>query len=381
MITKEKRAFVRKRHTQAISHMVHASGFKKNKWKTYVTINGKRKEVLKNSEEEVLLWLFDYYAELEKRPKTLRDVFEKFMDYKEECLGRSRHTIYENRRMFDRLSRQLQDSPIEEITDEDIQIWVTKCFLADKPREEALRKQFQLLNQIFAYGIRKKICAENPMIYLTARDYMKNCSHARKRAEEKAFSEAELEQIRQDAWKEYTNPRALMALMAMETGLRAGELSALHKSDIKADYIHVHRQQCKKSADGKLEFFEVAYTKDERMHPHDGRYVPITDACRKVIFAALNLPGESEYLFHEDGQIIAKDSYARNLLRRCRRLGIMTTNNHAFRMAFNSRMIGLGLNSADRAMVLGHAVQTNETVYSLTDKRRLAAIKGCFQGT
>ena len=41
-------------------------------------------------------------------------------------------------------------------------------------------------------------------------------------------------------------------------------------------------------------------------------------------------------------------------------------------MAFNSRLIKLGFSSADRALILGHEVQTNEAHYSVTDKRHLA---------
>ncbi len=35
-----------------------------------------------------------------------------------------------------------------------------------------------------------------------------------------------------------------------------------------------------------------------------------------------------------------------------------------------TKMIELGFSAADRALILGHEVQTNETHYSLTDKRR-----------
>ena len=108
------------------------------------------------------------------------------------------------------------------------------------------------------------------------------------------------------------------------------------------------------------------------MHPHDGRRVPITEECRETINLALNLPGESEYLFHDKtGNPIICDGYNRYLRRLCTRLGITTTNNHAFRLAFNTRMIMLGFSSAERALILGHAVVTNEAHYSVSDKRRL----------
>ena len=73
--------------------------------------------------------------------------------------------------------------------------------------------------------------------------------------------------------------------------------------------------------------------------------------------------------------MISKNTYAQNLRRFYKEHGISTTHNHAFRMAFNSRLIELGFSSADRALILGHEVQTNEAHYSLTDKRRLAGIR------
>ena len=47
-------------------------------------------------------------------------------------------------------------------------------------------------------------------------------------------------------------------------------------------------------------------------------------------------------------------------------------------MAFNSKLIELGFSASDRALILGHEVQTNEAHYSLTDKRRLYDIKDRF---
>ena len=100
------------------------------------------------------------------------------------------------------------------------------------------------------------------------------------------FSEEELSILREDALKTTENPRSLMTLLAMETGLRVGELAALHTADIEDGFIHVHRQQLRNHRGGKQVFEEVGYTKDERKHPHDGRYVPITEACANVLCLA-----------------------------------------------------------------------------------------------
>ncbi len=372
-----KKRYVKERHKWAISQMVNASGYKKGMWKTYIAVDGKRKEILREHESEIYDYLFNHYYEKENVPETMKDVCMLLAEHKKAHLGRAVQTVNEDIRRFQMLSPKLQNKPIFAVTDEDIQEWLVKFFLPTHPKESSLRKQFQLLSQIFEYGIRKKCCTDNPMKYLSISDYTWGCDLSKKKKEDREFSEEEIEKIREEAVKTPKNPRSLMVLVSIETGLRAGELAALHKDDIEGAYLHVHRQQRKEpDENGHERVYEVPYTKDERMHPHDGRMVPITKACREALDLALELPGDSEYLFHDnDSEMINKVSYNRYLFRLCRRLGIKATNNHAFRIAFNSRMIDLGFNSAERALILGHEVQTNELHYSVTDKRRLEKLK------
>ena len=379
MITNAKKRYVKEHHHRAISQMTNATGYKKDKWKTYVIGDGnKRKEIIRNTEDELYAALYDHYFALDNRIKTLTDVFELLKQYKQEALARSYHTVFEDIRRFNMISDKLKMKPINEISDIDIRTWLTNDFLRAEKKQKvsSLRKQLQLFSQIFEYGIRNKYCFDNPTRYIAVNDYLKFCDVSQKADEEKEFSEDELLKIREDCWKETKNPRALMTLVSSETGLRAGELPALLKSDDCGDYLHVHRQQLlDKNEDGNLIYPEVEYTKDERMHPHNGRLVPITPECRKALDLAKELCGESEYIFHDKkGSPIRRDSYMQNLLRRCRRLGVGPTHNHAFRVAFNSRLIELGLSAADRALILGHEVQTNEAHYSVSDKRRIGSI-------
>lgn len=152
---------------------------------------------------------------------------------------------------------------------------------------------------------------------------------------------------------------------------------SLRHTDDLGDFLHVHRQQRKeKDNNGHQFFYELSYTKDERRHPHNGRFVPIIPELRKVLDHANALPGESEYIFHDKkGNPLQADSYEQNLRRRCKRLNISTSNNHAFRIAFNSKLIELDFSAAERALILGHEVQTNENHYSVTDKRQLDDIR------
>ncbi len=104
--------------------------------------------------------------------------------------------------------------------------------------------------------------------------------------------------------------------------------------------------------------------------------MPISDDCRSILDTALVLPGESKYLSHHpDGSQIQKDSYSCYLRRVCKKLGITTTHNHAFRVAFNARLIAAGVDGNERCLILGHSMQTNERHYSFGDKRRIEDVR------
>ena len=377
MIILAKRNYVMDHHTKKIFRLAPNSSWKNGCWKTYVSVDSKRKEITASTEEKLIEKLYVFYKEAEEKPKTLEEVFEMFMEYKKDCLNRSKKTISIDKNRFGHIPKALRETNINEISDEDIQKIIVAELLLSNPKPAALKRTIQLIRAVFDYGIRKKMCVDNPMRYIIAQDYYKYCDQMVKTDEEKAFSAEELDRLSADAEKQLDNPRVLMALFAKETGMRIGELTALHIEDVEEDYVHVHRQQVSIPVEQGNKLEEVPYTKDERLHPHNGRYIPLTKEGKRIVELAKAIPGESVYLFHDknSSKMIPKDGYVKNLRRRCIRLGCVPTNNHAFRMAFNSRLIELGLSSSDRALILGHEVQTNETHYSLTDKRRLDSIK------
>jgi len=237
----------------------------------------------------------------------------------------------------------------------------------------------QQLKAVFTYAIYKKLCFENPAQYLLIEDYVKFCNLKTKANEDRSFSGEEIEKLRDYCLKHLNNPHSIVMLVAMETGMRAAELTSLLKTDITEDFIYVHRQQIripKTDMNEKIRFTEVEYTKNERSNPRGGRPVPITKRCREALDLAFALKGESKYVFHHpDGRPLIKDSYESYLRRVCLRLGIEISNNHAFRVAFNARLISAGVAGNERCLILGHSMQTNERHYSYSDRRQAEAVK------
>ena len=381
--TKAKRLFVGEKHKQKIFQRHSANKYLDGKWATHVYIDSSRKLVEKPTEDELYDYLYDFYKKQEERPKTYDEAFEAFIEDKR-SRGISESTVKEYRRYHGFLSQEIREKELFYISEEELRKWLVNKYLPKKPKKEALKKMIQQLKAVFAYSIRKKLCFDNPAQDILLEDYAKFCDLTTRSNEERSFSDEEIEKLRTYCIENKTNPHAVVMLVAMETGMRAGELTALRKDDIRDGFIIVHRQQTrvpKTDANRKIYFTEVEYTKNERTNPRGGRPIPITQRCQEALDAAFDLEGDSEFLFHHpNGDPVIKDSYEQYLRRVCARLGIAITNNHAFRVAFNAKLIKAGVGGNERCLILGHSMQTNERHYSFSDKRQAETVRDKLNG-
>ena len=371
-----KENFINTRHGRAITQI--SSGKKSGYWKTYIYIAGKRKEVLRKEKSAVIEFLYEFYTRGQKR--TLEQVFAEYCEDETRLNGRSGKTVYEKKTKFSYLGK-LRGAYVEDITQDDIKEALNAFFQEwaenhkGKPKKDFVKRLLQLLNALFFYSIEHGYCTVNPAATIRARSYYHRCDTDKKQDEQRAFSEEELQAIRQDILTGRKTGAACAQLLSMCTAMRMGELLALKKEDIQDGYIHVHRQLVADHVDGVKKIVVREYTKNERQNPRGGRLIPITPEAQEAIDFALSLPGESEFLFHDKaGQPVKQNAYINNLKRRCRRVEAGATHNHAFRVAFNSELNRMGLSPSDRALVLGHTVETNERFYSVTDKRRIDII-------
>ena len=374
MLFTTKKTYVDEIHKASITHI--ENGKKAGKWKTY--IGNPRKELLRSTEKELYEALYTYYSEQEKASYTFRYAKEAWLDYKLTNQNRSPQTIQDYRYVIDRfIPESFQSQCLRDITEENVERLFAERTKALTPKEDALKKALQYVRAIFQFGIRQKWCFNDPTVTVDLSNLYSLCELTVKTDDEKEFSPEEVELIKADALKRTSNPRALIELLAAETGMRSAELCSLKWEDIETNYIHIHRQQLlDNTVKGQRRYYEVLYTKDERKHPHGGRRFPRTPEIDEILVLAKSLKGDSIYVFHDpDVAWIKKDGYGQHLKKRCIALGIETTNNHAFRMALNSKLISEGYSPAERSLLLGHSVETNERHYSLTDRRTLGDIR------
>ena len=369
-------AYVNKRFPGKIYQMKNASGYKKEKWRAK---SAREKIDISGKKEYVYAKLYEHYKNQETGAYTLQDVFDLLMEDKVNLRNRSPKTVIADRSKFKTVGEGLKNALIGDITAEDIQRWIVGEFLATNPRECHLRKALSIMSQCFEYAIRKRLCESNPVERVYISDYLKSCRPDDLDADEEQFSEEEVKMLVEDGFAHSNNPRALMEISSSDSGMRRAELCALEWDDVDFDtmMIHVHREQIDEK-NGNTAFLSTThYTKDQRIRPRNGRYIPILDNMKEALMLAKQIPGVSKFVFHDpytDG-MISTNSYSQYLKRRCKALGISATNNHAFRKAFNTKLIRLGFSPDERAYIMGHSVETNERDYSLTDGRRAKEIR------
>lgn len=373
-----KASYISQVHHATITHI--ASGTKAGKWKTYVGHGKHRKEIVRCTDTELRQALYDYYTSQATEEVTYNSVFNQYLTYLADQRNRKAKTLETYRSLYKRFIPQTFGSkPISEISEDDVLALVSDQIAKLHPKMDALKKYVQQLKAVFAFSVTKKLRATNPATCIDLYCYYKDCDITPKRIDNTSFSDKQIALLRAESCRNITNPRALIILLAIETGMRAAELVALHREDIRSDGIWVHRQMVYEPlAMTGRQYCEVPYTKDQRTHPTGGRVIPweISPNLQQIVSLALAIPGESIYLFHDPqcSEAIKKDGYEQYLRRTCKKLGFTITKNHGFRMHFNEVCIAHGMSPAERALLLGHTIETNERFYSHSDSRLMPSI-------
>jgi len=197
---------------------------------------------------------------------------------------------------------------------------------------------------IFNYFIRRRVLQFNPMTALDRRRLLK--------IECQDFDFWSLEEVRK--FLQYTcqkyagtmlNRNYLLYKVALNTGLRLGELRALKWCDIdfKNRLITVRQSYCDRKQGAKL--------------PKSGkiRHVPISDAIHGDLWQA-SLKRTCELIFHRDEKVICCSSLRNQFfLKDMKEAGVRKIRFHDLRHTFASHFVMNGGNIFELQAILGHS--------------------------
>ncbi|WP_294238865.1 tyrosine-type recombinase/integrase [Pseudobutyrivibrio sp.] len=375
--------------------------YKETKGLWYTLLPDKHK--LYGKTEEILLDKLMAYYGLTMLDFKMKTVFEQALEHKGKTEAVSDETLYHLKSSFARfIDEKLANSDIRSITCDMLSEytlkmlrkaqWVDEQGVAHKVKKKAYLEYKSVLNLIFQYALLKDYIKTNPLSKFSNKVFYKECDCGKAQSSEKIFSDEEIKHIKERLRSKFNQKKykgyfinGYAILLAIETGMRVGELPSLKWTDIKGNYIHIHSQQLSKRQKGGKEYYYADWTKNEKGIPMGGRKFPLTQIIKELLAELKELQVEkgivSEYVFcHENGEWIKTDAYIACLSRLLKSLNYNITNNHAFRMSLNSNVLcaKLHLPVAKRAELLGHSVETNLKYYTFSTKDNMDDIIDLF---
>ena len=383
------RLIMRKKHLQfVLSHHEHkiwqsADG----RWKTYITDeeSGKRKQISRESREDLEDFLYDKYLaedeELAKKRATMESLYDDWAEYK--SLFVSESTIKRDRNTWKALYKDapIVKKPLVSVTKTELERWLLSVIRSKNMNSHQFNNFISVIRQLMAYAEEIGIIDSNPVekIRIQKRRILK--PEIKGPTITQVFMEDERQLLIKYAMEQYNKHRdtvqiftSLAIAFLLYVPLRRGELVALRFDDLDGNRLiltdsYSHDMKCLK---GRLKDIEGWRAMDvvppaleiiERIRQERIRLGMPTDGC---IFTVNEKYGS---LYSALGKSINKY---------CDEIGIPRRSLHKTRKTCASKMHADGVNDLIIQAQLGHKdlrTTFNSYCYDVTtDAERYRAI-------
>ncbi len=265
---------------------------KDTRWFTTVKEEGeKRKIIKKNTREEIIEYLIDFYGVGEKKKDiTLRTLYPQWRDYKMSCTKKPTTIvrIEADWKAF-YLNDPIIDIPLKKMTSNQITKWLNERIIKDGiTQKKKFYNLITIFKNVFEYAYNEHLIEENTYSRATYRkdlfdDFQKPSD------ETQVFTDEEKEEIIRLAYKgfeEHKDQSSYLAIaLLFQTGLRVGELVALEESDYNKEEKTLHIS--------KSEHRDYIINEDGSMSYSGAK---IGDPKKKASVRTLNLSDEACYI-------------------------------------------------------------------------------------
>lgn len=311
---------------------------KDGRWQTSINVKGKRVYVYGNTQRELALKIAAL-EETQNRGRTFEEVADEWWEEASENLAPNSLKNYTP--AYKRSVEMFKDIRIREIVPLDISRQI-KAF-SKKKADKTVRTQLMIINLIMKHAVDVGDINTNP-----ARDVTVPKGLDKKKVS--VPSDVCLQRVKESV----DHPFGLFAFMALYTGLRRGELLALHWEDFDLESRRI--------TVSKSMYYENGECKIKKPKTNAGiRYVPILDKLVPYI-------KKSGIVFErKDGEYYTNGSFEKAWERYCKDTGVDCTP-HQLRHAFATMLYEQNLSDKDIQYVLGHA-QLSTTMDIYTDVR------------
>lgn len=350
--------------------------------------NGRR-QVRRKSQAELYKFLLEFYGVNDnQKDMTFGELFEEWKKYKERFVGISNkkksltpNTISRYGRDYKRF---FKDTPFEtmsihKVTTPKLQVMLADTIENGKMNEQCAKNVIGYIVNAFAYARRSEYIQKDPAELLDKRLLLSLCVYTPpKNDSDRILTVDEMSKL-QEATKKHEAEYPLYMPdyaieLAMLTGMRVGELAALHWGDIDNYYIHVDYSEHRLDYEDKKSELVIGEPKNGKH-----RVIPITPQIKHLLkrIKSLEVKNKDGFIFArpEGGRFTAHDISCA-VDRRASEAGVKKTSIHGIRRTVSS-LLNTVLSQKDVASMLGHSEQVNERHYNYStadDSMKLQAL-------
>lgn len=341
---------------------------KDGKWYTYLPDDEKGRKLKKlATKKSIEDFIVKYYKQAEDEPN-VKQVFYEWLDKKLKYGEIQKQTYDRYINDFEKyfIPKPISVSKIRYVTENQIEDFIMETIVENNLTAKAWGNVRIIIRGMFAYAKKRKYTQLNITMFLSELDISKKVFAKSKRKDElNVFTEDELKMIIAKLWERNTIGH-LGVLMAIYTGMRVGEISALKWEDVKEDYIHINRSQIKfKDENGKSKY-------DIRNSPKTDtgiRDVVIIPELRMVLRRLRLINPFTEYVFEKNGTFMSVHAFTMILYRVCEELNIQKRGMHVLRKTYATRLINAGVDESIIINQMGHTdFRTTKNYYYYNNK-------------
>ena len=383
------RLIMRKKHLQfVLGHHEHKIWQSKDgRWKTYITDDesGKRKQISRESREELENFLYDKYLaedeELAKKSATMESLYDEWAEYK--SLFVSESTIKRNRNTWNALYKDtpIVKKPLVSITKSELERWLLSVIRSKNMNSHQFNNFISVVRQLMSYAEEIGIIENNPAekIHIQKKRILK--PEVKGPAITQVFMEDERQKLIRHAFEQYEKHRdtvqiftSLAIAFLLYVPLRRGELVALKFDDLDGNRLYLtdsysHDMKCLK---GRLKDIEGWRTMDV--------VPPALEIIEKIRQERIRLgiPTDGSIFVVNERYASLYSALGKSINKYCDELGIPRRSLHKTRKTCASKMHADGVNDLIIQAQLGHKdlrTTYNSYCYDVTaDAERYRAI-------
>lgn len=344
---------------------------KDERWYAKIELNGETKLRSRKTKEEIEKFVVQCETDKKDDP-TVRDIFyqcyEKKLRYKD--ISKSTFDRYEADYIRYIKETDLEEMKFRNLTEDYLEDFI-RCTIADK---ELTSKGYANLRTIlrgmllYAKGRYTDISAKSFFgdLQFSKNTFRRNVLYK----EEQVYTEEEINTV-VSYLKCHKSLHTLGILLAFETGMRVGEITALKTEDIVYEkdilFIHVQRTETKFKVNKSYKILVKDYPKTSA----GDRYVFCTKNAEEIVKEILSYPRESEYLFEINGRRFHERMFDNAIRKICNRLDIQEKSMHKIRKTYGTTLIDAGVDESIITEQMGHSdIHCTKQYYYYSNKSR-----------